>query len=79
MDDEEDGTMPRDERWFERLYERNRPMVCAYCVRRVGSHDAQDIVSQVFGVAWRRRDDVPSEDRELPWLYGVARRVLGHH
>jgi RNA polymerase sigma-70 factor (ECF subfamily) len=71
--------MSRDEAWFERLYERNRPMIRAYCVRRVGSVDAQDIESQVFAVAWRRRDDVPEPDRELPWLYGVARRTLGHH
>lgn len=71
--------MPRDEAWFERLYERNRLLVRAYCVRRVGSVDAQDVESQVFAVAWRRRDDVPDEDRELPWLYGVARRTLGHH
>jgi RNA polymerase sigma-70 factor (ECF subfamily) len=71
--------MSRDDAWFERLYERNRPMLRAYCIRRVGSDDVQDIMSQVFAVAWRRRDDVPPEDRELPWLYGVARRVLGHH
>lgn len=71
--------MSRDEAWFERLYERNQPLVRAYCVRRVGSIDAQDIESQVFAVAWRRRDDMPDQDRELPWLYGVARRTLGHH
>ena len=71
--------MSRDEAWFERLYERNQPMLRAYCARRVGGDAAQDAVSQVFVVAWRRRDDVPAEERELPWLYGVARRVLSHH
>lgn len=69
----------RDESWFERFYGRHHPAVCAYCVRRVGSVEAPDIVSQVFSVAWRRRDDLPAADRELPWLYGVARRVVGHH
>ena len=68
-----------DEAWFERFYDRHRPQVCAYCVRRVGSVDAADVVSQVFSIAWRRRDELPPPDRELPWLYGVARRVLGHH
>jgi RNA polymerase sigma-70 factor, ECF subfamily len=30
----------------------------------------------VFLVAWRRLDDVP--DDALPWLFGVARRVLAN-
>lgn len=68
-----------DERTFEQFYERHQPAVCAYCVRRVGRHDGNDVVSQVFSVAWRRREELPPAGRELPWLYGVARRVLGHH
>lgn len=51
----------------------------AYCARRVGAVDAADAVSQVFAVAWRRRDDVPEDDGAAPWLYGVARRILSHH
>ena len=69
--------MARDEPWFEEFYERHRPSVAAYCARRVGAVDASEAVSDVFAVAWRRRDDVPA-DRELPWLYGVARRVVSH-
>ncbi|MEV1143725.1 sigma-70 family RNA polymerase sigma factor, partial [Micromonospora sp. NPDC049799] len=30
----------------------------------------------VFVIAWRRRREVP--DRSLPWLYGVARRLLAN-
>ena len=71
--------MLRDEHWFEGLYDRHQPAVGAYCVRRAGSVDGADAAAQVFSVAWRRRDDVPAGNRELPWLYGVARRVLGHH
>ncbi len=37
---------------------------------------AQDVVSETFLVAWRRLDDVP--DDALPWIYGVARRVLAN-
>ena len=39
--------------------------------------DAEDLTADVFAIAWRRRDDVP--DPALPWLYGVARRVLASH
>jgi RNA polymerase sigma-70 factor (ECF subfamily) len=35
---------------------------------------APDVVAETFLVAWRRLDDVPADP--LPWLYGVARRVL---
>lgn len=68
----------RDEAWFERLYERHHRAVWAYCVRRVGAADGPDACAQVFTVAWRRCTDVPDGERALPWLYGVARRVVSH-
>jgi RNA polymerase sigma-70 factor (ECF subfamily) len=71
--------MVRDDAWFEQLYERHHRAVSAYCVRRVGHSEAPDAVGEVFAVAWRRVDDVPGDDRALPWLYGVARRVVSHH
>jgi RNA polymerase sigma-70 factor (ECF subfamily) len=36
-----------------------------------------DIVADVFVVAWRRFDDVPSPP--LPWLLGVARKTVSNH
>lgn len=36
-----------------------------------------DVVAETLLVAWRRLDDVPPSP--LPWLYGVARRVLANH
>lgn len=32
----------------------------------------------MFAVAWRRLGDVPRGDETLPWLLGVARRVLSN-
>ena len=52
--------------------------ILAYCRRRVSSADAQDAAAEVFTTAWRRIDEVPRDDKELPWLYGVAYRVLSH-
>lgn len=60
---------------FTLLYEEHRIAVLAYCVRRTNRSDAEDAASEVFATAWRRIEDVP-EDIELPWLYGVARRIL---
>ena len=70
--------MARTEAWFDRLYEKHHRPVLAYCARRTASADADDAASEVFTVAWRRRDDVPGGERALPWLYGVARNVLLH-
>ena len=70
--------MQRDDAWFERFYERHHANVAAYCARRVGSVDGADATAQVFAVAWRRIDDLPDGDSGMRWLYGVARRVLGH-
>jgi RNA polymerase sigma-70 factor (ECF subfamily) len=57
-----------------RLYERHAREVFAYAQRRSDSQTAEDVTARVFLVAWRRRTSVPAD--ALPWLYGVARRVL---
>jgi RNA polymerase sigma-70 factor (ECF subfamily) len=50
--------------------------VLAYALRRSERHVAQDVAAETFLVAWRRLDEV--SELELPWLYGVARRVLAN-
>jgi RNA polymerase sigma-70 factor, ECF subfamily len=61
---------------FEELYRRERSRVLAFCLRRTERDRAEDAVSETFAVAWRRRDAIPREP--LPWLYGIARRVLAN-
>jgi len=70
------GTSPtRDERWFEELFRRHHAAVHAYVFRRVPG-DGDDLVAEVFTIAWRKREQVP--DAALPWLYGVAAREVLH-
>jgi RNA polymerase sigma-70 factor (ECF subfamily) len=57
-----------------RLYEAHAPAVHAYALRRSDRETADEVTARVFLIAWRRRESVPAEP--LPWLYGVARRVL---
>ena len=59
---------------FEALFERHHTAVRAYVVRRSAGIVVEDVVADTFLVAWRRLEDVP--DVALPWLLGVARRVL---
>lgn len=62
---------------FERLYREHAGTIKAYALRRVGSEQAADeIVSDVFLVVWRRLEVVP--DDALPWLLGVARNALAN-
>ena len=64
-------------RRFERLYGEHAGRVKAYALRRVGSEAAADeVVSDVFLVVWRRLDSVP--DDPLPWLLGVARNAVAN-
>jgi RNA polymerase sigma-70 factor (ECF subfamily) len=60
----------------EHLYRRHVDAVYRYALRR-DPGAAEDVVADVFLVAWRRLDDVPAE-AELAWLLGVARRVLAN-
>lgn len=69
----------RDPRRFQALYDAHYGAVGAYVRRRTGAPaDAQDAVADTFTIAWRRLREVPEGDAALPWLYGVARRVLAN-
>lgn len=61
---------------FEALYRQCADRVHAYATRRAAPAIVDDVVNETFLVAWRRLDDVPEEP--LPWLLGVARRVLAN-
>lgn len=63
---------------FVRIYEAHYAAVYAYCRRRASPERVEDAVADTFLTAWRKIDDLPSEDQVLPWLYRVAYRVLGH-
>lgn len=58
------------------MYAAHNAAVRTYVRRRLDSQDADDVVADVFVIAWRRLGDVP--DDPLPWLLGVARRVLAN-
>lgn len=63
---------------FARVYSANYPLVLRYCYRRIGDMEsARELAQETFVVAWRRHRDAP--ESVLPWLYGIARRVLADH
>ncbi len=73
------GSMNRDARegQFERLYSAHSADVLSYAIRRgVDYADAEEAVVETFLVCWRRLDEIP--ELSLPWLLGVARRVIAN-
>jgi len=62
---------------FEGLFRAHYTAVAGYIRRRADPELVDDLVNEVFLVAWRRLDQVPSDPR--PWLLGVARNILGTH
>ena len=75
----EDEERHRDVRRFQALYDAHHGALVAYAYRRTAALvDAQDVVADTFTIAWRRLPEVPEGDAALPWLYGVARRVLAN-
>ena len=67
--------MTSDER-FDAIYAAHADAVLSYARRRAHAADAEDVLAEVFLVAWRRLDEVPDDARL--WLLGVARRVLAN-
>jgi RNA polymerase sigma factor (sigma-70 family) len=75
----DDGEEPQDSA-YRRVYEENLVAVSRYVYARVDSRaSAEAVIQDVFVVAWRRPDAVPSGREGTMWLLGVARRLIASH
>lgn len=63
---------------FAAAYREHYWAVSRYVARRLQGRtgEVEEVVAEVFTVAWRRRGDLP--EAPLPWLYGVARNCLAN-
>ena len=58
---------------FDELY----PKVLAFAIRRTPDRQtAEDVAAEAFAVAWNRRNE--KIEHPLPWLYGVARKLIAN-
>ena len=64
---------------FEALYTGSYREITGYVRRRVPPDAADDVVAQVFTVAWRRFGEVPGPPQDRLWLFGVARNCAAEH
>lgn len=69
-----------DPEQFAVLFRRHVPAIQRYVTRRVGQVAADDVVSETFLIAFRQRAGYQPDGRDcLPWLYGIATRLIGRH
>ena len=52
--------------------------ISRYLTRRVELSQVEDLASEIFEIAWRKRESCP-EGFELPWLYKIAGFVVSNH
>lgn len=72
-----DRALPDIDQRFERCFRDNYAAILAFAIRRMPDRGAaEDAAAETFTVAWRRRDLIPAEP--LPWLYGIALRVIAN-
>ena len=64
---------------FEAFYGAHHQSIAAYVRRRVIEHEVEDVIAQVFLIAWRRFAVIPPPPEDRLWLFGVARRVVADH
>jgi RNA polymerase sigma factor (sigma-70 family) len=61
---------------FRSLHRDTYADLLRFVERRIPPDEAEDIVSQVYLIAWRRWPDVPDDAR--PWLFAVARHTMSN-
>lgn len=65
---------------FAEIFERHARVVGAFAARRIGPDAADDVLSETFLVAFRRRSAFdPAWDSAKPWLLGIASRLMKKH
>ncbi len=65
---------------FSEIFERHVRPIGGYVRRRVGADAVDDALSETFLVAFRRRASFDlAVDSALPWLLGIATRVVKSH
>ncbi|GIF73558.1 RNA polymerase sigma factor [Asanoa siamensis] len=63
---------------FAVLFRRHASVIKRYIARRIGPHDAEDVLADTFLEAFRQRQRYDSSLVDArPWLYGIATNRLG--
>src|SRR5262245_47711235 len=62
------------------IYDRHAPTLLRFLGRRGGAEVAEQLLGEVFRIAFERRKSFDSSrETALPWLYGIAGNLLRKH
>ena len=65
---------------FSVVFERHHRAIFRFVTRRLGGDDAGAVASEVFLHAFAAREQyVAAHATALPWLYGIANRLVANH
>src|SRR5205814_8885757 len=65
---------------FAAIFDRHAPAVLGFLERRVGPGLAEDLLAEVFRVAFERRSSFdPAWPEAAPWLYGIGANLVRRH
>lgn len=65
---------------FAAIFDRHAPAIYSYVARRLGRDRADDVVAEVFLVAFQRRGEYDLTHADArPWLYGIATNLIRRH
>ena len=67
-----------DREQFVTVFRAHLQDVSSYLARRVPRDQIEDLASEIFETAWRKRTSCP-EGMELPWLYKIAGYIVSNH
>ncbi|CAB4687512.1 MAG: sigma-70 family RNA polymerase sigma factor [Actinobacteria bacterium] len=67
-----------DREQFVTVFRAHLQDVSKYLARRVAGDQVEDLASDIFEIAWRKKSECP-EGMELPWLYKIAGFVVSNH
>jgi RNA polymerase sigma-70 factor (ECF subfamily) len=63
---------------FGALFRAHIAEISRFLVRRLPADQVEDMASDLFEIAWRKRGSIP-KDFELPWLYKTARYLISNY
>ena len=67
-----------NEEQFVATFRQHLPAVSKFLVRRVARDEVDDLASEIFEIAWRKRSSF-TQGSELAWLYRIGGFVIANH
>ena len=65
---------------FAGLYDRHARSIAAYFIRRVGPHEGEALLGELFRIAFESRNRYQLDRADArPWLYGIAANLIMKH